>query len=50
MTTKIFKCNCKHESQDKLYGVNKRVFNRTTKEIANKPLYRCTVCKKETTG
>lgn len=40
--TKIIKCDCKHESQDKLYGRGYRVHNGT---ISGK--WRCTVCKKE---
>ena len=45
MTTKIKSCTCKHEWQDKTYGVGKRVMNSTTKETTT---YRCTVCGKET--
>lgn len=38
----ISDCNCKSEFQDKLYGKNKRVFNKMkTNRI------RCTVCSKE---
>jgi len=44
--SKIMKCTCDHEYQDKKYGKKNRVFN----EIATKPTqnqeYRCTVCKK----
>jgi hypothetical protein len=35
----IFYCSCKHEYQDKLYGVGRRVFN------MGKANYKCTVCK-----
>lgn len=42
----IIKCTCKNEAQDKLYGVEKRVFNRCKPNEAT-PHYRCTVCKKE---
>ena len=35
----IFNCSCRHEYQDKLYGVGRRVFN------LGKANYRCTVCK-----
>ena len=45
MTTKIMKCTCKHEYQDKKYGKQNRVFNQKVK--ANE--YRCTVCSKEIT-
>jgi hypothetical protein len=39
MTTKIVKCTCKHEDQDKLYGVG----NRAANEMRSGQL-RCTVC------
>ena len=35
----IFNCSCKHEFQDKTYGVGRRVFN------MGKTKYTCTVCK-----
>ncbi len=38
--TKILKCTCKHDFQDKRYGKGKRVFNVSTKNND----YRCTVC------
>lgn len=34
----IFMCSCKHEFQDKTYGVGRRVFN------MGKSGYKCTVC------
>ncbi len=40
MTT-IKPCDCKHESQDRLHGKNKRVFN------IGETKQRCTVCGKE---
>jgi len=43
MSTKIMKCDCKHEFQDKRYGKYKRVFNYGKKN----DIYRCTVCGKE---
>jgi hypothetical protein len=41
----ILKCTCKNEYQDKEYGKNKRVHNRTEK-VEGK-MYRCTVCSSE---
>ena len=41
--SKITTCTCKHEFQDKKYGENKRVMNKTGKG------YRCTVCGKDKT-
>jgi hypothetical protein len=38
MTTRIFKCDCKHVFQDKKCGRGKRVFNEGVKT------YKCTVC------
>jgi len=40
--TKIIKCNCDSEYQDKKYGKGMRVGNKTMKNVA-----RCTVCNKE---
>jgi hypothetical protein len=42
MSTKILKCFCKSEFQDKKYGKQKRVANCTSKDNE----YRCTVCGK----
>ena len=39
--TRIISCDCKHEFQDKRYGVGKRVFN--SKKDSND--YVCTVCR-----
>lgn len=44
--TKIVKCTCQHEWQDKQYGKGNRVMNKTTKLDE----YRCTVCEKVTKG
>lgn len=45
MPTKIISCQCKHEYQDKLYGNNKRVYNKTVKGTTpDTQGYRCTVC------
>ena len=38
----IFTCNCSNDFQDKRYGKNKRVMNKT----ATDKEYRCTVCGK----
>lgn len=43
--TKIIKCTCHNEYQDKVYGQGNRVGNRT-KQNANGKDYRCTVCGK----
>lgn len=43
----IINCNCKHESQDKLHGKGRRVFNKTRKTAGTTPIYRCSVCSKE---
>lgn len=46
-TTKIIKCNCKHEFQDKQYGQNMRVHNRGLVKGTNDHPYAdftCTVC------
>ncbi len=43
--TKIIKCNCKHEWQDKTYGQGNRVGN-LIKQNAKGTDYRCVVCGK----
>ncbi len=40
--TKIIKCDCQHEDQDKMYGKGNRVHNET-----RGGKWRCTICKKE---
>jgi len=45
MASKVLKCDCKHEFQDKRYGLQNRLHNETTK--VNTPKWRCTVCTKE---
>ena len=45
--TIIRKCTCDHAGQDRLHGAGKRVMNKTTKKIEERPVYRCTVCGKE---
>jgi len=39
----ILKCDCKNKQQDKMYGNQMRVMNKTSKDST----YRCTVCAKE---
>ena len=39
--TEVKQCKCNHEFQDKQYGKNSRLHNKTTKG------YRCTVCGSE---
>ena len=41
--TKILKCICKHEYQDKVYGTGNRVHNNRSKGKEDDG-YRCTVC------
>ena len=45
--TKIKKCSCVNEFQDKRYGKGKRVFNSIGKAGRSAEGYRCTVCLKE---
>jgi hypothetical protein len=40
----IKQCRCKHKSQDKIHGKNKRVSNPTKKIPGQPQKYRCTVC------
>lgn len=48
MNTKIMQCTCKREGQDQIHGKGNRVFNRTMKgKLPTKPVWRCTVCKRE---
>ena len=44
MSYKILTCDCKHQFQDKEYGLNKRVHTPMDKK---KDYWRCTVCLKE---
>lgn len=44
-STKVIKCICKSEFQDKIYGEGKRLHNMTSKQ--NNTVARCTVCSKE---
>ena len=41
----IAKCNCIHESQDKIHGNGMRVFNKVQSSSGNR--YRCSVCLRE---
>jgi hypothetical protein len=48
MATKIVKCACNHQQQDKLHGKNMRVANTTTGKVLDSQVtVRCTVCNKE---
>ncbi len=47
MSTKIIKCTCNSEFQDKMYGENQRVMNAAFKKGAEPKRYRCTSCGKE---
>lgn len=40
MATKVDKCKCAHDGQDKLHGAGNRVHNETVKKE-----WRCTVCE-----
>lgn len=46
--SKIVKCTCQNEYQDKVYGKGNRVANPVDKSKVNGKVqhYRCTVCKK----
>jgi hypothetical protein len=44
---KIATCNCVHTFQDKRYGKNKRVHNKSTKKNLYPKRHRCTVCLNE---
>ena len=45
MATKITKCTCKHDYQDKRYGQGNRVHNETPPKVkGGPPGLRCTVC------
>lgn len=47
MSTKVISCNCKHESQDSMYGAGKRLAN-WARSLYNKfGGWRCTVCNSE---
>lgn len=46
MGTKILRCTCANDFQDKTYGKGKRVHNRMQDEPSGRPQYRCTACKK----
>jgi hypothetical protein len=44
--TKVLKCGCKHEYQDKKYGSGNRVHNEVGNVTKNGGQWRCTVCGK----
>jgi hypothetical protein len=43
----ILKCTCKHNYQDKTYGVNMRVHTPMATGKDTPPKFRCTVCRTE---
>ena len=43
--TKVMKCTCTHDYQDKKYGKGNRIFNELSEK--NTKNWRCTVCKAE---
>lgn len=43
--SKVLKCSCKSDFQDKTYGKNMRLFNEIGKDGTGG--YRCTVCGKD---
>ena len=45
--TKIIKCTCKNNKQDKLHGEGNRVYNKTAKPKGTGYFFRCTVCGAE---
>ena len=47
MPTKLKKCTCKDEFQDKRYGKGRRVMNQAPAKGAMPNRYRCTVCGEE---
>jgi hypothetical protein len=47
MPTKIKKCDCKDEFQDKRYGKGRRVMNHAPMKGNMPSRFRCTVCAKE---
>lgn len=48
--SKILKCTCKHEFQDKTYGPGMRVFNPIGKGSSQGDNYVCSVCGRTTGG
>lgn len=49
-SVKILKCICDHDYQDQKYGRGMRVMNHAPVKGAKPNNYRCTVCKRESTG
>lgn len=45
--TKVMKCSCEHQGQDRMYGKGNRLFNVTIKGKQGPEVYRCTICGKE---
>jgi hypothetical protein len=50
MNSTIMHCKCAHDGQDALHGPGRRVFNKTSKDVVGKPVWRCTVCATEKTS
>lgn len=46
VNTRVKRCTCSHDFQDRRYGKGKRLFNKTTGR-GNSIGWRCTVCGKD---
>lgn len=46
MSTKVLRCVCTHDYQDRLYGAGMRLFNRMVPTTNSYP-FRCTACGRE---
>ena len=46
--TKLIRCECEHDYQDKTYGHKIRVANEKASSKTTQPKFACTVCGKET--
>lgn len=44
--TKIVKCDCKSDFQDKEYGKSQRLMNQASAKGSQPKRFRCTVCSK----
>ena len=45
MNTIVAPCTCEHSFQDKTYGSQRRVHNKTERLQGSQHVYRCTVCQ-----
>ena len=43
-TSKILKCTCKHEQQDKMHGLQMRVHTKMAQKDSKDRRWKCTVC------